>query len=504
MKKIIFSFFIILLFINLIPPAAKAAEGESRIQGEIIYNILVDRYNNGDFERDDQVDVEDPYAYHGGDLQGVIRKMDEYHELGYTVLSLSPIMENAPDGYHGYWIEDFYEVEEQFGEMDDLRELIEEAHDREMKVILELVTNYVASSHPITADPEKEDWIDGEMTVETDWTENAAALNQENPEVQEYLIDVASHWMEETDIDGFKLHAADQADPAFIENLTSELKNNNNNFYVLADILDPDADIGHLQENPNIDAVDNYHMMEAITGVFAEEKHPVSEIYQAYEEYGTEKDIIFVDDFYTERFTQLFAENGRNSMTTWTLALTYMYTSPGVPSLLQGSELPMFGKEIEDTRELVPFHSGEPDLDEFHNRISSLRAQFPALAHGGFELAGSSGAMSIMKRTLDGEELYIAINNDTETQVVTLDGIDEGMQLRGFLEDHTVRENDNGEFKVGLARESAEVFRVQPDTGINWGFISFVAGVFILFVVAVIILSRKQKQREAQDQINKA
>ncbi|GAB3789998.1 alpha-amylase family glycosyl hydrolase [Virgibacillus kimchii] len=499
MKKFIISLLIFLLILMTYHPSQSAANGESLIQDEIIYDILVDRYNNGDFERDDQVDVNNPYAYHGGDLQGIIAKMPEYEELGYTAISLSPIMANAPDGYHGYWIEDFFEVEDQFGDMDDLHELIEEAHERGIKVILELVTNYVASSHPIAQDSDREDWIQGEMNVTTDWSENAVTLNQENPEVQQFLTDAATFWMEETDIDGFKFHAADQTDPAFLESLSDELKGINEDFYLLADVLDPAAEVEHLYEIPAIDAVENYRMYEAITEVFAKEENPVSELYQAYDEHGTEKDILFVDDFYTERFTQLFAENGRNSLTTWTLALTYMYTSPGVPSLLQGSELPMYGKEVEETRSLVPFHSGEPDLDEFHNRVSSLRAHFPVLVHGDFELVGSSGAMSVFKRTLDGEEMYIAINNDVETQVVTLDGIGEGMQLRGFLEDHTVRGNANGEFKVGLARESAEIFRVQPDTGINWVFISFVAGVFIIFVGAIIVLSRKQKQREAQE-----
>lgn len=496
MKKILFSFLIFLL--TLLPLHTKAAPlGEERqLQDEIIYQILVDRYNNGDHKLDEQVDVDDPEAYHGGDFQGIMDRLDDYEELGYTAISLSPIMENAPQGYHGYWIEDFYEVEAQFGNMDNLHTLVDEAHARGIKVILELVTNYAASSHPFADDPERENWFQEEMNVTTDWSENTAVLNQENPEVQDYLMDVADYWMEETDIDGFMLHAADQADPEFLETLTAKIKEDNDHFYLLADVLDPEAEITHLQENPAIDAVDNYPMQEAITEVFAQAGNPVSEIYEAYEEHGTEKDILFVDDFYTERFTQMFSENYRNTLTTWSLALAYMYTSPGVPLLLQGSELPMLGKDIEETRSLVPFHSGEAELTEFHNRISSLRMQFPALVYGEFELAGSSGAMSIFKRTLDNEEMYIAINNDVETQVVTLDEIDEGMQLRGYIEDHTVRANDHGDYNVGLARESIEVFSVHPDTGLNWGFIAFVGGVFLLFIAGVITLSRKQKQRE--------
>src|SRR5699024_1669644 len=123
------------------------------------------------------------------DIQGIIEKLNEYEELGYTAISLSPIMANAPDGYHGYWIENFYEIDEQFGDMDDLHTLIEEAHERDIKVILELVTNYVASSHPIVDDPEKADWLNGEMNVTADWSGNVEVLNQSNQEVQDFLID---------------------------------------------------------------------------------------------------------------------------------------------------------------------------------------------------------------------------------------------------------------------------------------------------------------------------
>src|SRR5699024_8377583 len=139
-----------------------------------------------------------------------------------TTISLSPIMKNAKDGYHGYWIEDFYEIDEQFGSMEDLEELINEAHERDMKVILELVTNYVSDSHPIVSDSEKEDWLyeDDDKPVEQyPWLEEVVTLNQDNPEVDKYLKEVADYWLDETDIDGYKLHAADQA-----EEHTSELQ----------------------------------------------------------------------------------------------------------------------------------------------------------------------------------------------------------------------------------------------------------------------------------------
>ncbi|MFB4475801.1 alpha-amylase, partial [Oceanobacillus caeni] len=85
------------------------------------------------------------------------------------------------------------------------------------------------------------------------------------------------------------------------------------------------------------------------------------------------------------------------------------------------------------------------------------------------------------------------------SQDITVSGIEPGMQLRGYLEDNLVRADDNGDYRIGLPRESVEVFHLQPDKGLNWGFISFICGTLLLFIVGVIYLSRKQKKREAEE-----
>src|SRR5699024_10716085 len=170
---------------------------------------------------------------------------------------LSPVMANAPDGYHGYWVEDFWSVEEQFGTMDDFNKLVAEAHDRDIKVILEFVTNYAAGSHPIASNPDKADSFIDANDIDAPWADKAIVLDQQNPDVQAMLIDAATFWMEETDIDGFKLHAADQADPDFLEALAAAIKEHDPAFYILADVLDEESDIQKLEKISHIDAIDN-------------------------------------------------------------------------------------------------------------------------------------------------------------------------------------------------------------------------------------------------------
>ena len=494
MKKVVF--ILIIPFLLFTTPVF-ANEGTD-IREEIIYDILVDRFNNGDPTLSKQVDINDPYAYHGGDLQGITAKLDRIKQLGFTTITLSPIMENAPKGYHGYWIEDFYSIEEQFGTTADLNKLIDEAHGRGIKVVLELVTNYVASTHPFVDDPSKEDWFKQnllETTDSTTWLDHVVVLNQEHEDVQNYLIDVAEYWMTETDIDGFKLHAADQSSPLFLEKLTAIIKDKNPNFFILANML-TDQNMESIRNIAHFDGIENQSMLKKMNEVFTMVDQPMSILLDEIAENGEDRDIFLVDNRNTARFSNNFADEGRNALTTWKLALTYMYTMPGIPMIYQGSELPMYGPGFPANQSLVLFNSTDPDLEEFFERISSLRSEFPVLHDGDLEQVGTNEGLSVYKRTYENETMYIAINNDSVSRAISVDDIDSDLQLRGLLGDNTVRENKNGEFKIGIERESTEVYIIEENKGFNFWFIGLVAGVFIIFIFMVVYLSHKQKKRE--------
>ncbi len=488
------------LFLQITPAVA---EDQADVRDEIIYNILVDRYNNGEQSRNEQTRIDDPYAYHGGDLKGIIKKLDEIQGLGFTAITLSPIMANAPDGYHGYWIQDFYEVEDQFGTMEDVQTLVDEAHRRDMKVILEFVTNYVSDTHEIAEDPDKSDWLKDNNTKASGaafWLDDTVMLDQDNPEVAELLTDAANFWMTETDIDGFKLHAADQASPEFLKKLADEIKGTNPDFYLLADVFQDMDKAEALRDIPGIDAVDNGQLQNEMNDVFAEADNPVLPLIKAWQDKAHNGVLLSVDNKNTKRFSQRVAEQGRKPSTVWELALTYMYTTPGIPSIYQGTEIPMFGEGFPENQKLVQFNSGEQDLPEFLGRIAALRSEFPALVYGDFEEVGSNEGMSVFKRTYGDETLYVAINNDSELRTVTVTGIDADKQLSGLLGDNLVRETKDGTFKIGIPRETAEVFVLEENKGINWLFIGFIISVFIVFVGAVVYLSRKQKRDAAAEQ----
>ena len=115
---------------------------------EIIYQVVIDRFDDGDPSNNFNVDYRKEAAYHGGDWQGLIDRLDYIETLGVTALWISPIVKNVENdagfsSYHGYWTQDFTRVNPHFGDLAKLQELVKACHARGIKVILDIVTNHV-------------------------------------------------------------------------------------------------------------------------------------------------------------------------------------------------------------------------------------------------------------------------------------------------------------------------------------------------------------------------
>ncbi|MEE2787550.1 MAG: alpha-amylase family glycosyl hydrolase [Myxococcota bacterium] len=115
---------------------------------EVIYQIVVDRFEDGDWNNNMNVDYRKEAAYHGGDWQGIIDRLDYIETLGVTALWISPVVRNVENdagfaSYHGYWTQDFGRVNRHFGDIAKLQQLVRACHERGIKVILDIVTNHV-------------------------------------------------------------------------------------------------------------------------------------------------------------------------------------------------------------------------------------------------------------------------------------------------------------------------------------------------------------------------
>jgi alpha-amylase len=115
---------------------------------EVIYQIITDRFDDGDLNNDYFVQPGDLNKYQGGDWQGIIDHMDYFQALGVTTLWISPIVKNVftdadVDGYHGYWAQDLTQLNPNMGDLATLRTLVATAHDANIKVVLDIVCNHM-------------------------------------------------------------------------------------------------------------------------------------------------------------------------------------------------------------------------------------------------------------------------------------------------------------------------------------------------------------------------
>ena len=173
-----------------------------------IYFAMVDRFANGDRTNDGDASAEDPQAFHGGDLQGLIEHLDWIQSLGFDTVWLSPIFKMRTDkwhgygAFHGYWTWDLAALEPRFGDELMLARLRSELDRRHMKLLLDLVLNHVGPDAPLfAAKPEwfhrrggVTDWNDATQLVMND-VHGLSDLATEKPEVFEYLLGAARRWL---------------------------------------------------------------------------------------------------------------------------------------------------------------------------------------------------------------------------------------------------------------------------------------------------------------------
>lgn len=513
MKKRVWTLILIpyLLFYAL--PVGAVEKEDRKWQDESIYYLMVDRFNNADFNNDRHVDVKDAEAYHGGDFQGIIGKLDYLKDMGFTAIMLSPIFDNEESAYHGFWITDHYKTEEQFGTIEEFKTLVKEAHKRDMKVILDFVVNHVSPNHPWLNDEEKKNWFhekkevinpENQQELENGWVDGLPDLKQENPEVKDYLIDVAKWWITETNIDGYHLNAVNYVPKSFTTEFVKEVKELNNHFYLLGDVSSTDPTIITQYEETGMDGFINYPLLESLRPAFEQVDSPSDKLFTVEEEINTiYRDPYLMgnlmDNQHTIRFTHDAITRNQHPGPRWKLALTYLYTTPGIPIVYYGSEIALDGGEGSDNHRQMDFRT-DKELIDYITKLGDLRKTLPSLTRGTFEKLSEENGMAVYKRTYEDETTVIAINNTSESQsvVINADQLEDEMELRGLLAGDLVR-SDKGKYTLFLDREEAEVYALAPQTGLNIPYLAAMAIVYVLFITFIILLWRRSKRKDSTE-----
>ena len=431
-QKRYISMFVSFLLLFTIAGQAIANEEERDVSEEMIYLILIDRFNNGDPSNDFEVDLSNPSGFQGGDFKGITGKLDYIKEMGFTSVLLTPIFNNGQNGYDGYSIENYREVEEHFGTMEEFKTLVREAHSRDIHVIIDFVVN----------------------------------------DEREEMIDIGKWWVKETNIDGYKLtnHTKEKTIP-FLPDFVSEIESVKENFIFIAE---EGAEAG-------IDIVLNSQHYEEVASVLSAPGGKLDNIPTSREESSYLGN--YIDNHDTLRFTRRALENEEHPVTRLKMGLSYLYLTPGVPIVYYGTEIALDGGMTPDNRKLMNFRTDD-ELEKYLTTLSQLRGKIPALTQGSMELLHSTeDGMMVYKRSYEDDTMIVAINNSPKSQKVnfSLDLDVSKQQLRGLLDDDVaLTDEDKDEFTIILDRESAEVYQLEEKVGINIPFVLIIIFVPLL------------------------
>jgi glycosidase len=441
----------------------------------IIYALLVDRFNDGD--KSNSIPVNDPRLakqanYEGGDLQGVVDKLNAgyFDSLGINMIWLSPVVDNTniayqeyPEphryysGYHGYWPISSTKIEEHFGDMNLLKKLVKIAHQHNIKVILDYVANHIHIEHPLWKQHREwfgqlvlpdgtrnlRHWDDYRLTTwfepfmpKFDYVNSKAAL--------EYMTDNAVWWIKTTGIDGFRHDAVKHVPNVYWRLLTQKLKkefqNKNRLIYQIGETFGTYELVSSYVNNGQLDAQFNFLLYDIAIPTFSstvsfqaldEQMKKSFQVYGYNHLMGNIMDsndkvrfLAYADGEVTDTTKDANALGWENppvvknesSYEKLKLYLTYLNTTPGIPIIDYGDEIGMTGAGDPDNRRMMRFGSdltpSEMKTLTEVREIVNLRKNHPALRYGDFLTLKADDKNYVYLRSDMNERVLVALNKN--------------------------------------------------------------------------------------------
>lgn len=370
---------------------------------------------------------------YGGNLKGVTSRLEYLHDLGITAIYFNPIFKSPTD--HKYNIDDYYEIDEDFGTKEDFRELCEKAHSMGIKIMLDMVMNHSGIYFPPFADVMK----NGEQSKYRDWyminkfpvtldkstrdgrfysfafTQFMPKLNTNNPEVMDYFTRVCEYWVGEFGVDGLRFDVANEVSHRFLKLLRSRVKAINPDVYLLAEIWHDSTQWLHGDE---FDAIMNYPLTETISGFWHNPKMNSKQLEQGvnrcttmYPEQSSRVMFNLLDSHDTERLYYRCKHNED----VFFQQLTLLFSLYGSPCIYYGTEIMLDGAHDPDCRRCMPWD--EIDSGKFDGIMQQIKAlirarkENTALKSMKAEFIGSGENRHI--RIIKDKALLVAINADS-------------------------------------------------------------------------------------------
>jgi glycosidase len=423
-------------------PSRAIASADPDRAPDLIYFVLVDRFNDGDPGNNVAVDKGDPGAWHGGDLQGVTAKLDYLHGLGVRTIWLSPIFQTRSEpfdghaAFHGYWVEDLRVVDARFGGMPALKQLIDSAHARGMRVLLDMVVNHVGfgtrlvREHPEWFHPKGgiEDWSSAQQVEERE-VHGLPDLAQEREPVYRYLTDAAAEIITKTHPDGFRLDAVKHVPIAFWRRYTDFLRTvAGPDFSTLGEMYDGSAAVlARVQEQGGFSSLFDFATGFAIRDAFCSgaDLGALGVVLTADREYRDPSQLVtFVDNHDMPRIASVCAPADVER------ALAALFLVRGTPSMTYGTEAGLQGaSEPLNRGDMVFPPQGSPALVTHIARLSELRRRHPVLAHGRTRILSFADNMMALLRSGGRERVLEIFNNNADVRMAS-PPLPEGCRMR--------------------------------------------------------------------------
>jgi glycosidase len=402
------------LWVDDDPPPAWARQAR-------VYQIFPDRFYPGDGRPWNPVSsLTDIY---GGTLRGIIEKLDYIQSLGFNTIWLNPFFKTT--SHHGYNASDYYTVEPRLGTHADLAELIEKAHQRGLRLIMDFVANHWSKDHFTFQDACRNpaspyrDWY-----LWKHWPDDYECyfhvrelpkINLRNPAARTYMLDVARHWLREG-FDGYRLDFAYGPPHDFWVDFRRACRQVNPDCWIFGEVIHT-AEL--LRSYTGImDGTLDFYLARALRETFGSGNMSLAEFegfLSTHEIYFPPEHIrpSFLDNHDEERFLYL-AGNYKNKLR---LAALVQYTLSGPPIVYAGTETglsqerPMRQGErhvFEECRLPMNWQTADASLQDYYRRLNNLRETYPVLQHGVRRLLH-----------LDSEEgIYAYERSDSSTRIL--------------------------------------------------------------------------------------
>ena len=438
------------------------------------YQIFPERFANGNVELSPEraLDWDSSIRpkssdFFGGDLQGIIDHLDYLQDLGITGLYLCPIFESPSN--HKYNTTDYFEIDRHFGDKETFRQLVEQAHLRGMKVMLDAVFNHMGD--------QSAQWLDvlkhGEKSVYKDWfhiqefpvtndklvnpkelpyhtfafASYMPKLNTANPEVKDYLLSVATYWIEHFDIDAWRLDVANEVDHQFWRDFRKVVLAKKPDLYILGEVWHTSQPWLNGDE---FHAVMNYPLSDSIKDYFLSRSKKTSQFIAEincqsmyYKQQISEVMFNLLDSHDTERILT----TAQGDIQLLKSALAFLFLQRGTPCIYYGTELELGGGMDPDCRRVMPWDrvSSSNDMLKFMKNLIQLRKETAdIIQHGKFSLEEIELDVLALEWEHDHKAIWAIFNQSKENYLLDRDSADlvshcqtDGQQLvilpKGFV-----------------------------------------------------------------------